>query len=201
MLAEVAARAAAMLENLEAARPCLNALERGFETLLREPARTPEVEEELSSAWEPEGLTEADVAALSEDDEAVESLDGTQVRALLLEVIRRAAHDWVLYRTSSRLEHRELAHDAYVWLFEEEAGHPWRRLREENGTELMSLESICEVIDIDIEVVRESVTRLTAKKIKTAGRPPERRKRQTEDGSYYDEHNVLACFAFPSEED
>ena len=151
------------------------------------------------SAWEPEGLNLSDV------QEALacspETIDGSQVRALMLEVIRRAAHDWVLYRTSTRLELRELAHDAYIWLFEEEPEGPRWALRCSEGKQLTSLHGICDVLEVDAEFVRNHVRHLTAKKIKTAGRPPERRKRSTDDVSYYNEHALTTAFEFPAEEE
>lgn len=113
------------------------------------------------------------------------------VRALLLELIRRAAHDWVLYRSSSRLAQKELAHDAYVWLFEEGPDHPWWKLRQAEGRALTSFLSVCEQLDIDPEYVRDKVQLLTARGIKMAGRPAERRrKKEGYESSYYFEHSV-----------
>lgn len=137
-----------------------------------------------------------DTAGSEQQDDDVA---GARIRVLLLEVLRRAAYDWVLYRGSRRAEHKEIAHDAYVWLFEEDAHHPWARVRKEEHTELMSFLSICEVMGFDPDGVRASVRRLTPEKIKTAGRPPERRKKQTEDASYYSEYGVLATYSTPDD--
>lgn len=162
-----------------------------------EPLRLEEpTEDELLAVTEDE-LQEA-AAALSG---AMNDYDGSRIRVLMLEVLRRAAYDWVLYRNSRRLDQKTIAYDAYVWLFEEDEYHPWRIAREEEGTTIMSLESICDIMDFDIETVRDHVRRLTPDKIKTAGRPPERRKRQTEDTSYYNEHGVMGSFTFPSDEE
>ena len=101
-------------------------------------------------------------------------------RALLLEIIRRAAHDWVLYRNSRRPE-RAYAADAYTWLFEEDEEHPWGRERKLSGEHLTSFLSICEVMDLDPKVVRKRVRRMTVKDIMTAGRPAERRYQKRDD--------------------
>lgn len=129
------------------------------------------------SAWDPEDV---DVAVFAE-----------RARTLLTNIIRRAAHDWVLYRTSSRLDQRELAHDAYVWLFEEDEYHPWAAIRKRDGTELTSFLSICEIIEVDPDFARNQIRKLTVRDVKMAGRPPERRHRQSLDATYYNEHSVL----------
>lgn len=183
-----------LLEDEEAARPALRALGRALDELFPPPPAILEETLDIPTTWEPEGVTEEDIRAL-EELSTVHVVDGAQVRVLMLEVLRRAAHDWVLYRGSRRKEFRELAHDAYTWLFEEEQGHPWFEARKLGGTTLMSLVSICEVMDIDIDAVRDRVRKMTAEKIKTAGRPPERRKKQTEDSSYYSEHSVFATYS------
>lgn len=155
-----------------------------------------------ASAWDPEDGEDARMQeALLELSEPTAEYSGERIRVLLLEVLRRAAYDWVLYRSSRRMDQRTIAHDAYVWLFEEDEYHPWRELREEEGTQLLSFETICEVMDFDMERVRGYVRKLTPDKIKTAGRPPERRKRQTEDSSYYSEHGVTVDYALPAEEE
>ena len=159
--------------------------------------------EPLSTLWEPEGVTDRDIREAEDEvlEITPETLDGSQVRALYLEVIRRAVHDWVLYKNSRRMMNRELARDAYVWLFEEDESHPWWLQRKRTGKEITSLAAICEIIDVDIERVRQGARDMTEKKIMTAGRPPERRKKLTEDNSYYDEHAVCATFSLPAEEE
>jgi hypothetical protein len=134
-------------------------------------------EEESVSAWDP--------------DPAEVAIEAENVRALLLETIRRASHDWVLYRGSTRLQQRELAHDAYVWLFEEKPGHPNWELRKQEGKQLMAFLNICDILDLDPGYVRETAKRLTPRHIKMAGRPAEKRRRQDGyDSVYYSEHSV-----------
>lgn len=94
-------------------------------------------------------------------------------RALLLEVFRRAAYDWVLYKTSRRLDQRQLAEDAYVWIFVEDEDHPNWQTRKENDKELLSFLSICEQLDLDPAVLRRHVKTLTPNKVMSSGRPPE----------------------------
>jgi hypothetical protein len=110
-----------------------------------------------------------------EEECCTDPQEASRCRALLLEVVRRAAHDWILYRTSARLPMKQVAEEAYTWLFEEEPGHPWWRMRERNGCTLMSLISICEQLDLDPEFVREKIRKLTVQQIILAGRPAERR--------------------------
>ena len=95
---------------------------------------------------------------------------------LLLEVLRRAAHDWVLYRDSTRIHQRILAEEAYHWLFEEGPGtESWsHRLQEQN--EFTSFYNICDILSIDPEQVRGYARRLDIKKILSTGRPPTYRK-------------------------
>lgn len=135
-----------------------------------EPSQPPE--EAPQSAWDPEPH---DVV-----------LEASKCRALLLEVIRRAAHDWVLYRNTRKPE-RAYAADAHIWLFEEEPAkdgkpaHPAWEERRRAGEPLLAFVTVCELLDLDPEVVRERVRRMTAKDITTAGRPAEhRRSRQPE---------------------
>lgn len=97
-------------------------------------------------------------------------------RALLMRIIRRAAHDWVLYRNAGRIHQRQLAHEAFQWLFEEGPGHVDWELRKENGTEAYSLLAICETLGLDPEQVRSRVRKLNPKEVRCAGRPPVRRK-------------------------
>jgi hypothetical protein len=94
----------------------------------------------------------------------------------LLELIRRAAHDWVLYRTHNRLKLRQVAADAYIWLFEESPAHSWWRTRQEAGNGIMAFLTICEVLELDPTFVRNRIRELTIQQIMTAGRPSERRK-------------------------
>jgi len=100
-------------------------------------------------------------------------------KTLLLEVVRRAAYDWVLYRTSTRLLHKKLAEDAYTWLFEEEAGHPNWDERNRQGKSITAFLTICSELDLDAKTVRNYVRRLTVKNVMSVGRPAEYRRRDT----------------------
>lgn len=130
-----------------------------------EPPQAPE--EAPLSAWDPEPH---DIV-----------LEASKCRALLLEVIRRAAHDWVLYRSTRRPE-RAFALDAYVWLFEEEPGHPNWELRQREGEPMMAFLTICDLLDLEPETVRARVRGMTIRDIMTAGRPAERRRAPKADG-------------------
>jgi hypothetical protein len=99
-------------------------------------------------------------------------------KSLLLEVIRRAAYDWVLYRTSTRLFNKKLAEQAYEWLFKEEPGTPEWRERDESGKNVTAFVSICFALDLPPEIVREHVRKLTPKNVMSVGRPPEYRRRE-----------------------
>lgn len=94
-------------------------------------------------------------------------------RALLLEIVRRAAYDWVLYRSSTRLDQKILAEDAYIWLFVEDEDHPNWNVREQEEKELTAFVTICNELDLDVEKVRAHIRRLTPNKVMSSGRPPE----------------------------
>lgn len=163
----------------------------------RVPKREPEPELELNpgeqeSPWDPEPLYEA-----------------SRCQALLMEVIRRAAHDWVLYRQHHRLELKMLAEQAYVWLFEEEPGHPaWKEreralfkveeeyskqtLVEVGSRRLTSFISICEACNLDPEAVRERAREMTVESIMRTGRHIERRKlRANAESMSIETHSVV----------
>ena len=100
----------------------------------------------------------------------------SRCKALLLEVVRRAVHDWVLYRNTRKMHDKVLAEDAYLWLFEEKPGHPRWELRLREGRGFLAFLSICENLDLDPEAVRQRARKLTIRDIMTAGRPAETRK-------------------------
>lgn len=108
--------------------------------------------------------------------------DAMSCRALLLEIVRRAAYDWVLYRDSTKIPYRELAHDAYQWIFVEEPTSPSWRYRVEEEREFTGFVSICEMLEIDPEVMRERLRELTVKDVLSVGRPAEHRRLPVEDG-------------------
>lgn len=146
---------------------------------VRKPTKRPldelEALETEPSVWDPEPLYEA-----------------SRCQALLMEIIRRAAHDYVLYRQHRKLELKMLADQAYTWLFEEEPGHPaWKsreralfKLEDELGQtavevgsrRLTSFLSICEACNLDPEAVRERAREMTVESIMRTGRHIERRK-------------------------
>lgn len=103
-------------------------------------------------------------------------LEAASCRALLLEIVRRASYDWVLYRTSSKLLKRSLAESAYHWLFVEEPSTLAWRQRAQSNKELTSFIAVCEAVGVDPERVRRRIRQLTERDIMGAGRPAERRK-------------------------
>lgn len=120
------------------------------------------------SAWDP--------------DPVEEQIQVNRCRAFLLEILRRAMHDWVLYRTHRELGKRQIAEHAYTWLFDEAPGHVWWHKRQSKKGQLFtSFLSICDVLDLDPDHVRRRVRMLTPKQILTAGRPAERRRRTQEE--------------------
>lgn len=121
-------------------------------------------------------------------------------RALLLEIIRRAAHDWILYRASARLPLKQLAEDAYTWLFDEKPGHPWWVTRERSGCVLTSFLGICDQLDLEPEYVRRHLRKLTMQQIIMAGRPAERRNKTQEDSGYA-EHAITGAVDVDSLDD
>lgn len=102
-------------------------------------------------------------------------------RALFLEVIRRAAYDYTLYRDSRKLAERALAEDAYTWIFVEDEHHPNAAVRRAEGTEACSFLSICEILDLPPERVRSRVRALTPRDVLAVGRLPLHRRRPKED--------------------
>jgi len=184
-----AARAARLLEDPSVAQPFVQPLCDALEALRRPPAPPAPV---LSHQELLESQLRQDVDNQYWCPESSDFyLEAEQIRALLLEVIRRAAHDWVLYRTSSRLDQKELASDAFTWLFKEKPGHPSWKIRHKEKRDLTSFLNICELLDLDPGYAREKIQLLTPRAIKMAGRPAEHRRRK--DGceyAYYSEYNV-----------
>ena len=110
-------------------------------------------------------------------------------RALLLEIIRRAAYDWVLYRLSSDLANKRLAEDAFEWLFVESHESKAARERVTSDKTLTSFLSICEMMDMDPEKVRDRIRMLTVKNVMSVGRPAEKRHPPAEECGF-NEHPV-----------
>lgn len=102
-------------------------------------------------------------------------------KALLLEIVRRASFDWVLYQSSTRLQQKKLAEEAYTWLFQEQPGHRDWEERSQEGKHLVSFLGICEALDLEPDLVRRHIRRLTPKHVQSIGRPPERSHSPIED--------------------
>lgn len=184
----VAAYAASLLGDQAALQPFVDDLAGSLKAL-----RAPEVvvfEEPVEPP--PRAVEPPPVPVESEwDPDPPEALmEASRSRALLLELIRRAAHDWVLYRTSRRMDQRELAQDAFIWLFEERPGHPRWEIREQEGMQLTAFLNICELLDLDPDFVRNRVRQMTPHGIKMAGRPAENRYRRGAEVEHYIEHSV-----------
>lgn len=126
---------------------------------------------DLVSAWDP------DERPYSPDADPL--LESGSCRALLLEIVRRAAYDWVLYRTSSKLMKRMLAENAHHWLFIEEPDSLQWQQRVQSNKELTGFVSICEAVGVDPDRVRKRIRLLTERDIMGAGRPAEKRKHKS----------------------
>lgn len=98
-------------------------------------------------------------------------------KGLLLEIIRRAAYDWVLYRTSRRMLHKKLAEHAHQWLFVEAEGDAGWKERMDNEKYITSFVAICSALDLDPDGVRKHIQKLTPKNVMSVGRPAEYRRR------------------------
>lgn len=150
-----------------------SALDEGAKILAEDLYRQQDVYED---DWDPE-------------DQEVLIEEASVCRALLLDIVRRAVSDWVLYRSNSRIHLRALAQEAYVWLFEEGPGHPWWDDREGTPKQATSFLAICDVLEIEPGKIRERAKLIRPVDIKTAGRPPERR-RKVGYSSSYSEYSV-----------
>lgn len=134
------------------------------------------------SAWDPE--PESHVALVVQEALRPEPRDPELLlqeingcKTLLLEIIRRTAYDWVLYRGKTRLVQRELADRAYRWLFEEVPGTADWSERMRDKKYITSFVAICEALDLDPDTVRKHIRRLTPKNVMSVGRPAEYRRR------------------------
>lgn len=116
--------------------------------------------------------------------------DNSKCRALLLDIVRRAIHDFVLYRDHKSLDKREIADHARIYLFEEGPGHEWWKIRQGTPLECLSLIAICETLDYSVEKIRTMALRTTPQQVLSSGRPPERRRRQQEDDVLDGHHGV-----------
>jgi hypothetical protein len=140
------------------------------------------------SDWDPELEPELVVKERRSDELVLQEINGC--KTLLLEIIRRAAYDWVLYRASTRLMQKMLADQSYRWLFVEEPNSADWNERVREGKYITSFVAICDSLDLDPEMVRGHIRRLTPKNVMSVGRPAEYRKRDVftsqehEEGTY-----------------
>ncbi len=119
----------------------------------------------------------APVAKPEPRDEGFITQEINGCKMLLLEIVRRTAFDWVLYRSSRRMVQKVLAEQAYRWLFLENPGTPEWNERKREGKDVTSFVAICEALDLDPDKVREHIRNLTPKNVTSVGRPAEYRKR------------------------
>ena len=80
--------------------------------------------------------------------------EGQGERLLLAAILRRAAFDIALYKSSSVLSKRRVWEDAYRWMFDEFGDH------------FTSFNSICTLLDQDPWTIRKKTLRLTRKDVK-----------------------------------
>jgi len=120
---------------------------------------------------------------------------GVLSKALLLEIVLRAASDWVLYKTHARTLYREWANDAFIWIFEEGPLHPRWKERRAAGKLLTSFTAICEVLDYDPDIIRRYIRTLTPQRIMSMGRPAEYRRRPAQIEEYADSADVRHFFS------
>jgi hypothetical protein len=172
--------------------------------------------EDIESPWDPEpatGIVLRDLTPDNDDDEEplvrdealiLQEINGS--KTLLLEIVRRASYDWVLYRTSRRLAYKIMADQAYAWLFLERPGTKDWNTREREGKFITSFEAICEALDLDPDTVRNHVKKLTPRNVMSVGRPAEYRRRDVFSGSQGedDAHSLpsgMIVESNPSDED
>lgn len=75
-------------------------------------------------------------------------------KVLLAAIIRRAAYDIALYKSSERLNQRRLWLGAYKWMFDDTDSH------------FTSFVSICTLLDQDPKAIREKTLRLRREDVK-----------------------------------
>jgi hypothetical protein len=97
---------------------------------------------------------------------------GIYAKYLLVEIVKRAAYDWVLYRNSDKVEQQEIAKEAYTWLFEEDETHAHWAWRIREGKELTAFITICDELDMDVSRIRGYIQRLKPQNILAAGKTP-----------------------------
>jgi hypothetical protein len=152
-------------------------------TISAQPSASPRTEDE--SPWDPQIPR-----------------DATRCKALLFEVLKRAASDYVLYKQHSKMLMRELAEEAHTWLFLEDEDHANFRDRENSAFEtatgekvygtrsLTSFLSICDYLDLSPGAVRKRVLEMDVRSIISAGRPAENRKIHATDATSHVSHSL-----------
>lgn len=80
--------------------------------------------------------------------------EGYPEKLLLAAIIRRAAYDIALYKSSTRLDKRRLFLDAHKWMFDNEELH------------FTSFMSICNILDQDPEWIRAQTMKLRKEDVK-----------------------------------
>jgi hypothetical protein len=111
---------------------------------------------------------------LEQEELLLQEINGC--KALLLEIVRRAAYDWVLYRASTRYQHTVMAEQAYHWLFLEVTDSPEGKERTKEGKQVTSFSGICELLGLDVGLVRGYIRKMTAKSVLNGGGPSEKRR-------------------------
>ena len=199
-LVEEARAALARAERLLPA-PCPAPPKMGKLLVLRIPVPPPAPEE--PSAWDPEEDLSFEVGEPEDEELALQTINGC--KTLLLEIIRRAAYDWVLYRGSRRMVQKVMADQAYRWLFLELPGTADWQQRMREGKHITSFESICEGLDLDPDTVRRHIKKLTPRNVMSVGRPAEYRRRDVfaanAGDDVYSTPGVLVEYTDSSDED
>ncbi len=115
-------------------------------------------------------------------------------KALLIELVKRTAFDWVLYRDNRSMEKKKIAEEAYIWLFLENESHYHWQIREADGKAITSFISICDILDMDPDRIRSKIRTLTPQRVMSSGRPPGHMRNEVHDV------NVSVHTSLPSEE-
>lgn len=134
-------------------------------------------EEEERSDWDPEPVSRSPFVVRTPYEEEMLQQEIHGCKNLLLEMVRRAAYDWVLYRGSRRMLQKSLADQAYRWLFLEVPGTADWLERERVGKFGTSFIAVCESLDLEPDKVRGYIKQLTAKNVQSVGRPAEYHRR------------------------
>jgi hypothetical protein len=196
----ILAPARAVLAKAERLLTSLPPAPRGKLLVLPTRSSPPPPSDEEKSAWDPEDGAREALAELDFSDKELLQQTVNGCKALLLEIIRRASYDWVLYRTSRRMMQRVLADQAYKWLFLEGPGTADWEHRRRDGKDVTSFVSICEGLDLDPDIVRKHIKRLTPKNVTSIGRPAEYRRRDVFSSNSNDDVYSTPGMLMPSDD-